>query len=147
PYLCLWPESVESIYGSAQALPRFSATYEKRCLSLGKQELRFAERALPLGAIYILGERRGDPAPLVQEIAPQEAFLSLIANTFATNILDSAMRAREFETLGRLVPNVVIRQIRAHQDASRLQELCARICDDMEVMNLRNSRPPKQKFD
>jgi hypothetical protein len=139
PYLCLWPESVESIYGSAEALPRFSANYEKRRLSLEKQELRFAERALPLGAIYILGERRGDPAPLVQEIAPQEAFLSLVANTFATNILDSGMRAKEFETLGRLLPSVMIRQIHAHQDASRLQELCARICDDMEAINLRQS--------
>ncbi len=137
PYLCLWPESVESIYGSAEALPRFSENYEKRRLSLGKQELRFAERALPLGAIYILGERRGDPAPLVQEIAPQAAFLSLVANTFATNILDSAMRAKEFETLGRLLPSVMIRQIRAHQDASRLPELCDRICDDMEAINLR----------
>jgi hypothetical protein len=139
PYLCLWPESVESIYGSAEALPRFSENYEKRRLSLGKQELRFAERALPLGAIYILGERRGDPAPLVQEIAPQAAFLSLVANTFATNILDSAMRAKEFETLGRLLPSVMIRQIRAHQDANRLPELCARICDDMEAINLGKS--------
>jgi hypothetical protein len=139
PYLCLWPEAVESIYGSAEALPRFSANYEKRRLSLGKQELRFAERALPLGAIYIIGERRGDPAPLVQEIAPQEAFLSLVANTFATNILDSGMRAKEFETLGRLLPSVMIRQIHAHQDASRLQELCVRICDDMEAINLRQS--------
>src|SRR5271163_3715121 len=139
PYLCLWPESVESLYGSAEALPRFSANYEKRRLSLGKQELRFAEQALPLAAIYILGERRGDPAPQVQEIAPQEAFLSLVANTFATNVLDSGMRAKEFETLGRLLPSVMIRQIHAHQDASRLQELCARICDDMEAINLRKS--------
>ena len=61
PYLCLWPESVESLYGSAEALPQFSANYEKRCLSLGKQELRFAEQALPLAAIYILGERRETP--------------------------------------------------------------------------------------
>jgi hypothetical protein len=135
PYLCLWPESVQSIYGAADALPRFSANYEKRCLSLGKKELRFAERALPLAAIYILGARRGDPAPLMQAIAPQEAFLSLVANTFATNILDRVMRAKEFETLGRLVPSVTIRQLWAHQDTSRLQELCARICDDLEEIN------------
>ena len=139
PYLCLWPESVESIYGSAEALPQFSANYEKRCLSVGKQELRFSEQALRIAAIYILGERRGDPAPLVQDIAPQEAFLSLVANTFATNILDSGMRAKEFETLGRLVPSVTIRRLCAHQDASRLQELCARICEDMEAINLSKS--------
>jgi hypothetical protein len=137
PYLCLWPESVESIYGSADALPRFSANYDKRCLSLGKQELSFEERTLPLAAIYILGERRGYPAPLVEQIAPREAFLSLVTNTFATNILDSAMRAKEFETLGRLVPRVTIRQLSAHEDASRIPDLCQQICNDVQSLNLR----------
>ena len=37
PYLCLWPESVESLYGSPDALPQFSANYEKRFLSLGNK--------------------------------------------------------------------------------------------------------------
>jgi hypothetical protein len=124
PYLCLWPESVETLFGSTDALPKFSANYEKRCLSLGKQELRFAERALPLAAIYILGDRRGDPAPLVEELVPQRAFLALVANTFATNALDSDMRAKEFETLARLAPTVPIRVLCAHQDASRLKDLC-----------------------
>jgi hypothetical protein len=124
PYLCLWPESVESLYGSAEALPQFSANYEKRCLSLGKQELQFAQEALPLAAIYILGERRGDPAPLVEELTPQRAFLALVANSFATNTLDSDMRAKEFEILARVAPNVPIRVLYAHHDASRLPELC-----------------------
>lgn len=132
PYLCLWPESVESLYGSAEALPRFSANYEKRCLSLRKQELRFADRALPLAAIYILGDRRGDPAPVVEELPLQKAFLMLVANTFATNTLDSRMRAREFEILGRLAPRVTIRQLCAHKDPYRLPELCQRICDDLQ---------------
>ena len=124
PYLCLWPESVESLYGSPDALPQFSANYEKRFLSLGTQELRFAERPLPLAAIYILGDRRSDPAPLVEELAPQKAFLALVANTFATNTLDSSMRAKEFEILARLAPRVPIRVLCAHQDPSRLPELC-----------------------
>jgi hypothetical protein len=124
PYLCLWPESVASLYGTAEALPQFSANYEKRCLSLGKQELRFAQQALPLAAIYILGERRGDPAPLVEELTPQRAFLALVANTFATNTLDSSMRAKEFEILARVAPTVPIRVLCAHRDASRLPDLC-----------------------
>jgi hypothetical protein len=135
PYLCLWPESVESLYGSPDALPQFSANYEKRVLSLGKQELRFAERALPLAAIYILGERRGDPAPLVEELPPQKAFVALVANTFATNTLDTGMRAKEFEILARLAPSVSIRALCAHQDASRLPELCALL--DEEAQKLR----------
>ncbi len=135
PYLCLWPESVESLYGSAEALPQFSANYEKRCLSLGKQELQFAEQALPLAAIYILGERRGNPAPLVEELTPQRSFLALVANTFATNTLDSEMRAKEFEILARVAPAVPIRALYAHHDASRLPDLCDLL--DNEVQKLR----------
>ncbi len=140
PYLCLWPESVESLYGSAEALPQFSANYEKRCLSLGKQELRFADRALPLSAIYILGDRRGDPAPLVEELTPQRAFLALVANTFATNTLDSNMRAKEFEILARLAPSVPIRVLCAHQDPSRLQDLCDLL--DAEARKMDSRKPP-----
>lgn len=135
PYLSLWPESVKSLYGSAEALPRFSANYEKRCLSLPKQELRFEERALRLTAIYILGDRRGDPAPVVEELTPQKAFLSLVANTFATNTLDSAMRAKEFEILSRLAPRVPIRALHAHQDAGRLVDLCDLLGDDTEKLH------------
>jgi hypothetical protein len=141
PYLCLWPESVESLYGSAEALPQFSANYEKRCLSLGKQELRFAQQALPLAAIYILGERRGDPAPLVEELTPQRAFLALVANTFATNTLDSSMRAKEFEILARVAPTVPIRMLWAHHDASRLPELCDLL--SKEAQNLRAPKPAR----
>lgn len=139
PYLCLWPESVRSIYGSAGALPQFSANYEKRCLSLGKQELRFAERPLPLAAIYILGDRRDDPAPLVENIPPQKAFLSLVANTFATSVIDGALRAKEFETLGRLAPIVPVRGLCAHKDAGRLADLCEKVSSDVEALNLRKS--------
>lgn len=139
PYLCLWPESVESLYGSPDALPQFSANYEKRFLSLGTHELRFAERPLPLAAIYILGDRRSDPAPLVEELAPQKAFLALVANTFATNTLDSGMRAKEFEILARLAPSVPIRALCAHQNASRLPELCALLDEEAQKLRTRNS--------
>ncbi|MFZ1973374.1 MAG: hypothetical protein WAU89_11050 [Candidatus Acidiferrales bacterium] len=135
PYLSLWPPSVESLYGFVEALPRFSANYEKRCLALPKQELRFEERALPLAAIYILGDRRGDPAPVVEELTLQKAFLSLVANTFATNTLDSGMRAKEFETLARLVPRVPIRALWAHQDPGRLVDLCDLLSDETKKLH------------
>jgi len=131
PYVCLWPESVESIYGSADALPRFSPSYDKRCLSLARQGLRFETRTLPLKAIYILSERRPDPAPVIEPLAAQSAILALVANTFATNVLDRTMRAEEFKTLGRLVPRTRIRKVFPHQDASRLPDLCRAIREDV----------------
>ena len=53
------------------------------------------------------------PRRLVEELAPQKAFLALVANTFATNTLDSGMRAKEFEILARLAPE------RSHSRALR----------------------------
>lgn len=142
PYLCLWPESVESLYGSAEALPRFSPNYEKRCLSLQKQDLRFETRALPLATIYILGDRRADPAPVVEEISPQRAFFALVANTFATNTLDSTMRAKEFAMLARLAPSVPIRVLCAHSDPSRLKDLCDLLAEETKRLHPLNSAAP-----
>ena len=94
---------------------------------------------MPLAAIYILGDRRSDPAPLVEELTPQRAFLSLVANTFATNTLDNSMRAKEFEILARLAPSVPIRLLCAHQDAGRLPELCDLLDEEAQKIRERNS--------
>jgi hypothetical protein len=131
PYLCLWPESVASLYGSADALPAFAADYDKRCLSLARESLRFAKSPVPLACIYILGERTEDPAPLIELLPAQDAFVTLVANTYATKMLDSDMRRREFETLGRLMQAVPVRRVRAHSDPARIPDLCAAIRKDV----------------
>jgi len=138
PHLCLWPDSVHMLYGSREALPRIIPDWEKRRLMLGSQETRFESRSLPLGAVYILGERRPDAAPLVEAVRPQAALLSLVADTYANKILDREMRAREFELLGRLVTTVPIRRIYPHTDAAKLKELCRVIRDDFALLH-----PPK----
>jgi hypothetical protein len=136
PHLCLWPDSVHMLYGSSEALPRVIPDWEKRRLALGdREEERFETRPLSLGAIYVLGERRADPAPLVEAIRPQSALLSLVADTYANKILNRDMRAREFAVLGRLVTIVPIRRIHAHDDASRLEQLCAVIRDDFASLH------------
>lgn len=135
PHLCLWPDSVKMLYGSSEALPRFIPNWEKRRLDLGSQGTRFESRPLPLGAIYVLGERLSDPAPFVEDIRPRAALLSLVADTYANKILDQDMRAREFEFLGRLVTTVPIRRICPHRDATRLEDLCRVIRDDFALLH------------
>ena len=135
PHLCLWPDSVDMLYGSSEALPRFSTGWEKRRLALGEQGTQFENRSLPLSAIYLLGDRRPDEAPFVEGVRPQAALLSLVADTFANKILDREMRAREFAVLGRLVTVVPIRRIHPHNDASRLEELCAAIRKDFASLH------------
>jgi hypothetical protein len=141
PYLCLWPESVEALFGSADALPRFSGAYEKRCLSLQKRNLRFESRRLPLRAIYVFGERRAERAPAIGALSAQDSFLALIANTFATNALDPALRANEFSTLGRLIPRIPVRQVVAHSDPKQLPALCQLIREDVASLPPPSSHP------
>lgn len=136
PLLCLWPDSVEMLYGSAEAVPRFSAGWEKRRLLLGEQGTRFENRSLPLRAIYLLGDRRPDPAPYAEPMPRQSGLLALLADTFANKILDRDLRAREFAVLGRLVTTVPIRRVYPHNDARRLAELCRIICEDFATLDL-----------
>jgi len=136
PHLCLWPDSVKMLYGSSEALPRFIPEWDKRRLDLGEQGTRFESRPLPLGAIYIFGERGPDPAPSVEVVRQQDALLSLVASTYANTILGRELRAREFAVLGRLVEAVPIRRVRPHNKPSRLGELCTVIHQDFESLDL-----------
>ncbi|MGH9682083.1 MAG: serine/threonine protein kinase [Candidatus Acidiferrales bacterium] len=136
PFLSLWEDSTKTLFGSADALPVFSHNYEKRCFSLKDHESRFADRALPLGAIYLLGDRSPDAAPRVEPVPSQEAFLSLVANTYATDLLDIEMRAREFEVLGRLLAKAPVRKLIAHQDPARCFETCEAVQKDFETLQM-----------
>ena len=98
PYLCLWPDSVSILFGAEKRLPSFSPTWDKRQLTLSEHRLRFERQSLPLGAIFLLGERSADPAaPHLEPVLPRESLLSLVADSYATNLLDKKMRANEFE--------------------------------------------------
>jgi hypothetical protein len=142
PHLSLWPDSVKMLYGTSEALPRFIPSWDKRRLDVGNQGTRFESRPLPLGAIYILGERRDDPAPYLERIHPRSALLSLVADTYANKILDREMRASEFAVLGRLVTAIPIRQVHPHNDANRLEELCRIIREDFATLEFPRARTP-----
>jgi hypothetical protein len=142
PHLSLWPDSVKMLYGSSEALPRFIPDWDKRRLDLGIQGTRFESRSLPLGAIYILGERRPDPAPYLEKMRPQGALLALVADTYANKILDREMRASEFAVLGRLVTTTPIRRVYPNEDPTRLEELCRVIREDLDSLTPpRSARP------
>jgi hypothetical protein len=144
PYLSLWPESVEMLYGSEKTLPSFSANFEKRMLPLAGDHARFEDESLPLGAIFLLGDRSAEPAaPFLEALTPQESLLSLVANSYATRLLNEDMRAREFALLGRLVSVVPVRRLRPHEDPARIDLLCDRIlaaCRNPHALSLLASR-------
>lgn len=135
PYLCLLPDAVKLLYGSDDALPAFSPSWDKRRLQLTENRLEFERQPLPLGSIFLLGERSAEPeAPFIEEVAPKEALLSLVANSYGANLLDREMRKNEFEVLGRLVNGIPVRRLRSHRESSRIEALCDLIekaCEDV----------------
>jgi hypothetical protein len=135
PYLCLWPDSVRMVYGPDKKLPSFSPNWDKRLLSLAGNNLRFEAQALPLGAIFVLGERGLAPdAPFLEQLTPREGLLALVANSYATNLLDKDMRACEFEFLGRMLERVPIRRLLPREDPTRNDELCDVIFQSYEAI-------------
>jgi hypothetical protein len=131
PRVNLWPDSVHALFGSLEALPRITPTWDKRFLALDRERFRFEPRALPLGAVYILGRRgaRGS-ACHIDPLAPPAAMVALAANTYMNYLLNKDMRSKEFHLLGRLVNSVAVRCVEPPDDAERSEQMCEAIAAD-----------------
>jgi hypothetical protein len=85
----------------------------------------FKEEPLPLGGIFIFATRSADDdVPRCEDMSPQEALLALIANSYASRVLDIQKRANEFELLGRMARVIPVKRLFAHSDAEFLGQLC-----------------------
>ena len=137
PRVNLWPDSVRTLFGSENALPRITPTWDKRYLALDQDGRRFQSSPLPLGAIYILGEREAElTAPVIEEVVGGEAFMTLVANTYVNYLLDRDMRTREFDILSRLLVGVPVRRVRPTADTSKIFALCESITSDATQLAL-----------
>jgi hypothetical protein len=133
PCIRLWPSSVKTLYGEGAELPKLTPTWDKCYLDLTQQQYQFQKNPLPLAAIYVLSERSDDPSsPWIQELPPSHSLMSLIANTYATYLMDKTMRAREFDLLGRVLQFVPVRKVVPHADPQYLHSLCSTIIADFD---------------
>jgi hypothetical protein len=131
PRVRLWPASVKSLFGSEEALPRIVPNWDKRYLDLNGPGYRFQHEPLPLAAVYFLDERSPDPAmPGVEPLGSTAGLIALVANTYATYLIDKPKRASEFEVLGRLAQSAPVRRITPSASFSRIEGLCEMIVDD-----------------
>jgi hypothetical protein len=133
PQLRLWPDSVALLYGSSDALPRLTPTWDKRALDLTRNGDRFQHQPLPLAAIYVLGERSSSE-PRIQGLRGRELLRTLVANSYVSYLLDATMRAEEFACLGRVVSRVPVRRVVPPADPAQFSRLCACILDDCEAL-------------
>jgi len=131
PRVNLWPDSVCWLFGSESALPTITSTWDKRFLALDQNGCRFATEPLPLAAIYVLGEREGLlGASVIEEVRGNDAFVTLVANTYVNYLLDRSMRSREFDVLSRVVASIPVRSVRPPADLSAVFDLCEAIAND-----------------
>jgi hypothetical protein len=140
PRVNLWPDSVHALFGSEDALPHITPTWGKRYLPLDRNEHKFQAAALPLGAIYVLGEHEaGLTSPIVEELAASGAFMTLVTNTYVNYLLDEEMRVREFDVLGRVVAGVPVRRVRPAADSFKIFALCNAISADARQLMTQQS--------
>jgi len=134
PCIRLWPESAKALFGSADALPLLTPNWDKRYLDLAADEHRFQSAALPLAAIYVLGERSGETTPRVESMAPQAAMIELVGNAYVPRLKDKAARAEEFKVLGHVVATVPLRRAIPGADLAQVYRLCEVILDDFRAL-------------
>lgn len=131
PGLWLWADSIETLYDKSTYKPRVTQIDDKTRLSQ-KDGLEFESTSLPLAKIYMLNCGHS----FVSD-SPQHPFLSLVTNTYATNVLTPAMRKQEFVTLTKMVSRVAVRFLTSPRRLDRLQELC----DEVLIRNSTKVKP------
>jgi hypothetical protein len=129
PRVNLWPDGAAALCGTADALPAITPNWGKRYLPLSGPA-QFHSVPAPLAAIYILGSRGSQSRPEIRQLTGVEALLALASNTYTPYLLDSAMRAREFEVLRRLVAHVPVRHVKSSDDLSGIGGLCDALLQD-----------------
>lgn len=123
------------LLGREDALPQLTPIWEKRYLELDGRRAKFADAKLPVGILYLFAPRSDDrEAPRVEKIGPREALLELVQNTYMNWVLDREQRAKEFDTLCRLVQRVPVRRILPHAKPERIPALCELILQDARAI-------------
>lgn len=141
PFLKLTPAAVTGLWGSGDALPLVAPNWEKRYLDLSAPGYKFERQPAPLGAIYFLDARTAPgPEGVISDIAPQDAFITLVANTYTNYLLDPPMRRLEFEVLSRIVNRVPLRQVNAHSDSAHLRDFCRNLVRDFETLTAKPAK-------
>jgi hypothetical protein len=128
PRICLWPDSVNHLFSSPEALPLIVQGWNKRYLPLDGSRAQFASTPLPLSAIYVLAQRTDRVhCASIKELSRKDAALQLVQNTYMNWLLDSQQRAVEFDVIAEIASKVRCFEVTASSKPDRLAGLAALI--------------------
>lgn len=136
PRIRLWPDSVEMLFGSPEALPRITPTWDKRYLKLGSIAHRFEPEPVPLAAIYFLHQRTADPsAPVIEPEPPRDGLVKLIGSTGGNYLKDQESPASTFDLLRRIAQSVPLRRLIPHANSRYLPKLREMVVADIRALH------------
>jgi hypothetical protein len=118
----LWDDSAAGLYGSADALPLLTPTWEKRFVDASQS---FGDDAVPLRAIVVLAPR--GEATRIRPLRGLDAVIAVLARTSVPALLDDAHRAHELEQIAALVSAVPVFELSARADLQATSDLIAAI--------------------
>lgn len=128
PRVCLWPDSVDFLFSSREALPLIVKGWEKRFLELDNARANFASSSSPLAAIFLLAGRGDeDSAPRLEPLPQRDAVLQLVQNTYVSWFLSSEQRGADFNVLTSLMSSVECFRVIPSADPAHLPALAALI--------------------
>lgn len=132
PHIRLWPDSAQALFtASPTVLAPLTPNWDKRYLDLTQPAHRFFAQPLPLAGVYFLQKRLPELAtPRIEAIGRREGLLALVANVYATYLLNKTNRAHELGVLHRLGSQVPLRRLTPPADLAKLPGLCDAILLD-----------------
>lgn len=128
--VALRPDAVALLFGSADALPRFSESWEKRRLDLAATGA-FEPGSVPLGAIYLLTNRRTPSGPNIEDISSGQAIVELLANVYGNRLLHRELRLRELDTIHHVAGAVPVKVATTGGEGQLLERFCNVILEDV----------------
>ena len=133
----LLPDAVDMLWPVSETQPPLIPDSGKHFLDLTGSGYNYCREATPLGVIYVLGQRDGRlAAPAFEDSSGALGLILLVTNTYANKLLDSRMRAQEFELLQRVLRYVPVRRIRPPDGLDTLESLCDGILDDCRSLGI-----------
>jgi hypothetical protein len=121
PGIRLWPQSVELLFGSADALPRITPSWEKRIFDARD---RFASTPLRVGAIVFPEAAVGEEASRMYGVARSDSAVCLLGHSYHAEQCDAAALRREFELIGRLADEAPAHALVVGSGATELARAC-----------------------
>lgn len=132
PQFKLWPNTLESLDDNPEDLPRLRPELDKRAKRI---ESGFAQEALPLGCIYVLGLGEDFTiAPLPPQLALMHLIRHLYVARYGADFLQSLGNNQHLRQCAQLAQMIPVRHLKRKPDLSALADLALLVENDMAAL-------------